>query len=1524
MYGPTEAAIHCTLVPRIHSTSNVGNIGIPLDTVSAFVIRPASDSLNTNPGEVEILQKGEVGELAMGGYQLARCYLNRPEQTAEAFFQTKDYGQLYRTGDKARFCSDGTFECLGRLNSSQVKLRGQRVELGEIEHVIFNTSDVSNVVAKVINGLLICFVIIRGASISSIDVLTNCRQRLPGFMIPAEVLIMSEFPQLPSGKVDRSTLEIQYKTLRESPLPDTDYPAHELEQKISNAVKEVLGFEIGPDSSLAAAGLDSLRAIRLSSRLRELKVPIEAFNIMKTDTIQIIAKDIEASHPPSSSTYDLSHDISGWKFIDKGLIPQITKMEDGLAVEDVIRCTPMQIGMLGETLQIRPAYCNRITLEFSSPLETSALISAFLKIAERNAILRTVFVQSQDTDSIFLQVILDHLPQFVFSEVPEFQPDWTLTDHAPILYPLRIQIQRYTLGSKALIQIHHSVYDGWSWDLMMIDLNLILGGIDPPRRSQFRDIVPFTFQAINSEEYTRSIDYFAALLQDFNPKSFPPFDNHVENGQSVRTEELQTKIGLEGLERVSKRLRVSSQSIIQAVFAYILGSYVGSSDTIFGVVSSGRNLPVDGVEEIVGPLLSTLPIRANIAHCRSAQDLILLINGQNRMLLKHHVVSLRDIRKACDLSPKTKLFDALFIWQQSLHNTSNQSYVHQVDATDFLEFGLVLEVEPIEGHVLFKVNYESTLISQDQVSIMLRQIEQLSISIVKDPMIIIENLPRVLDRTLLSSTETHVILWSQKGPEMDVVNDERSMNSSLERERDEPSNPLPIGAIGEIHILKESPDQHPQSIANSPNTRSGKSGRMLPNGSIQIMENVFPTFKRSDLQDSDTEQIKGTLLRVSKDTPSSESNRSNLEQAITRTISNATNIPSSSISRHTSFFKLGIDSISAIALSKSLRDQNLGNVDVAMILEHHTIAALSQEIERTALYPTSESAPTLDFSNVFSQEDEDRIRSSYGRAGKALLKILPCTPLQEAMLSTSQTDNKRAYTNSTTFKVNGDLRQLQEAWKVVVSRQQILRTVFVTTENRDHPFAQIVLRRHTIKWKKANTEKAPTDLEDLENDRPATTPLDNLEPPYEFTILMYGKETRLLLLMHHALYDAIAFELLLKEVSLVYQGLQLAPVVPIEPFLRDVLSMDQEQSMSFWKKKLREFQPQALPRKENLTLGTAISTNRNGVSRHICKRPLHLLQQDIRAISASLLGVTQACWIRVLSLLTGSVDVCFGNVMSGRTLNIDGLDRLISPCFNTVPVRVRLSEHLSNAQLIGELLENNRDTLAYQFTPLRRIQAAFGLGKRRLFDTLFLLQEPHDSLDASIWTVENDIGQMDFPIVLETVPIGSQDHLELLLHFDRNIFTNLEANMVLIMLENFLGNALSFPAAMTSDASFLGQPLLEFASCISDRQSQSASGNDPPSSTSLKDHHVSSVKTGWTETQSSIREVYAKLSGVSEGHIGLETSIFRLALDSISSVQAVPLLKRKGINVSAADVLEVRGLPPMLIQIANDILVSYN
>lgn len=208
MYGPTETAIHCTLQPRFSRSFPPKNIGFPLETVMTIVAAPGCTFSSTQ--DLEILSQGEIGELVIGGPQVADEYLNRSELTLASFIHDPEYGYLYRTGDKARLCSDGTIECLGRIASGQVKLKGQRVELGEVEQTIMKIDNCHSAVAAVIQDTLVAFCATNPCTVSRETVQEICRLWLPTYMIPTGIVLVDRMPQLPSGKVDKKALEVEY------------------------------------------------------------------------------------------------------------------------------------------------------------------------------------------------------------------------------------------------------------------------------------------------------------------------------------------------------------------------------------------------------------------------------------------------------------------------------------------------------------------------------------------------------------------------------------------------------------------------------------------------------------------------------------------------------------------------------------------------------------------------------------------------------------------------------------------------------------------------------------------------------------------------------------------------------------------------------------------------------------------------------------------------------------------------------------------------------------------------------------------------------------------------------------------------------------------------------------------------------------------------------------------------------------------------------------------------------------------
>jgi acyl carrier protein len=251
---------------------------VPLDGTPITIGRPlANTTLYVLDAAGERVPPGLTGELYIGGAGLAHGYLNRPAMTAERFLADPFSGvpgaRMYRTGDRVRFRADGRVEYLGRADH-QVKLRGFRIELQEIETVLESLSSVADAIAMLHASStgepqLIAYVRpAEGAAPEAAALRTHLRDKLPAYMVPAQIVTIDAWPRTPNGKVDRKAL----------PKPAADAgsqaayvaPQTDAERKIAEVWCELLEVQrVGARDNFFDLGGHSLLALRITTRLRE-------------------------------------------------------------------------------------------------------------------------------------------------------------------------------------------------------------------------------------------------------------------------------------------------------------------------------------------------------------------------------------------------------------------------------------------------------------------------------------------------------------------------------------------------------------------------------------------------------------------------------------------------------------------------------------------------------------------------------------------------------------------------------------------------------------------------------------------------------------------------------------------------------------------------------------------------------------------------------------------------------------------------------------------------------------------------------------------------------------------------------------------------------------------------------------------------------------------------------------------------------------------------------------------------------
>lgn len=513
-----------------------------------------------------------------------------------------------------------------------------------------------------------------------------------------------------------------------------------------------------------------------------------------------------------------------------------------------------------------------------------------------------------------------------------------------------------------------------------------------------------------------------------------------------------------------------------------------------------------------------------------------------------------------------------------------------------------------------------------------------------------------------------------------------------------------------------------------PMTVQGKiDKRRLMKASSSISHELSKQFAQLTKQDSDNRDWSWT------------------ERIVSQTLTTTVGCVLQQVDRHVSFFSLGLDSVSAISFSRLLREQGFHEADVSMVLKHSSVSKLSAKLAHGPEAAAIDKHGSRRLDEYFSQSEMESIVRKFDK--NRVLKILPCTPLQEAMLSSLSTRGTMSYYNHTVFEVHGDIDQLHHAWQEMASKHDILRTCITPTENERYSFAQVVLSSHEIEWTSVRLKYDDFDTALEVSMNKALRDTIEHKPQYSFTVFETAKKPALLLSMHHSLYDGEALQLLLNDVKAAYDGHRLLPPVSPESFLSRVHSLDLEEADRFWNIHLQNFKPKLFSPAFLGAITTQSENIRSVVTTECSSTSLVSLASYCKKFQISMLSLLQACWAKVLSLFLHTTDVCFGNVVSGRTLPLDGIEHIVAPCFNTIPIRLTLATDMSNVDLMHSAQQFNLSLLPFQFTPLRRIHRLKRSRDLRLFDTLFILQKPQQSLDNHIWSVKRNVGAMDVGLV---------------------------------------------------------------------------------------------------------------------------------------------------------------------------------
>ncbi|KAF4993883.1 hypothetical protein FDECE_13287 [Fusarium decemcellulare] len=720
-YGPTEMTVGCSFA-LVNEHATVRNIGLPLTSCACHVLLP--DSL-------EYALRGQAGELCFTGDIVGKGYLNRSD--AKGFVTGPNLQKMYRTGDVGRIMADGSIEYLGR-GDDQTKIRGQRLELGEVSEVLRTSSrvpiDVVTTIAKhpgLARSQLISFITRLGAqrrdvkeplSIVSMDIGTlgkdlrdKCRQKLPSYMVPDIVFPVNRIPY--AAMSDKVNIKPLQELFESQPLPSIlggnesthgglkeNRPLTADEEVVVDAICDTIAVDrpiINHDTNIFEIGIDSLSAINLSVRLRNAGLSASVALIMSNAVVEQLAR-----LPWNSTTASQQGLLSGvqkrFSNLESEFFDSHSTEIGKSAVSCVRPCLPLQEGLVARSMNSDSAiYVNHVVLKMNPAVDPVRLQNAWQKTSEQTEILRTVFVP---LPSEIVQVVLEPNRRVDWTErqydgleeaVADFQIrqdaiSQDITDNITSIPPLRI-LHAVTMGSRQplalFISIHHSLYDGASFGMLLQDFAAQYGQDKPsPKRGSPDAFIRY----VCSQNMDESRSHWCQALCDCRPTIFekPARDSAQLAYSTILSSSLSE------LEGCAARLQSTVSSLMQAVFALVLADAVGTSDVTYGLVLSGRTVPIAGADSVLLPCIATIPGRLKTEHLSTVEDVIHQVHKATAESLEYQHTSLRYIQRW--IKSEGPIFDCLFSFIRSTEYPGHDLW-EEMESTMPSDYPLALEVE---------------------------------------------------------------------------------------------------------------------------------------------------------------------------------------------------------------------------------------------------------------------------------------------------------------------------------------------------------------------------------------------------------------------------------------------------------------------------------------------------------------------------------------------------------------------------------------------------------------------------------------------------------------------------------------------------------------------------------------------------------------------------------------------------------------------------------------------------------------
>jgi amino acid adenylation domain-containing protein len=1316
-YGPSECTVGATI------NGNVG--GKPYITMGTGT--GASIWLADPEDHNKLVPVGAAGELLIEGPIVGMGYLNNPTKTNEVFIENPDFltkgsnsfpgrkGKLYKTGDLCRYDPDGFGEVIfvGRQDQ-QVKLRGQRIELAEIEynmqkHLPADTQLAVEVIKPGGTGeqTLVAFLVeqrksgmrhLDGQVFGSFsnkfqtalqEMTKHLFSDLPSYMVPSAYIPLWKMPLLVSCKTDRKRLReigngVTRQDLRRfnALLSEKKEPSTEMELKLIPVWAKVLGgdADFSANDNFFSMGGDSLRAMRLVPAAREVGIILTVPDIMLNPTLSAMAaKARPLSEEDSSEVLPFSMIGQEWDVEKcKAESAELCGV-DAANVEDVYPCTPLQEGLMALSAKFQDAYVAQRVADL--PVDVAhRLKSAFDQSVEGCAILRTRIINlpGRGLFQVVLkdgQLVREHgsdLAQYLKTDQAEPM------DLGSALFRYGIVHDGNSDKAQFIITMHHAVYDGWSMPLVFDRVNRAFVGLETSRPVSFKHFIKY----LTSQDPTVSKDYWKERLDGASPHQFPPLP---EKGYITRADSL-----VEQYVNVPTMAhnKLTLATIIRGAWALTSSLYMGHSDIIFGETLTGRSAPVNAIEEIEGPMITTVPVRVRLNLDRPISEFLQQVHAQTVQQIPHEHLGLQNIRRvskearhACELRTGLVLHpkeDENWNEGRTLENAPGDAFLPADDAEaarealKFNTYALMLVCTLDENGFLVMASFDSKCIAPPALERVLVVFNRIVTAFLGNPE------SKLGDVAVLDPEELHDALSLRP---TDAMVDSGIDMLPAQRQENGPAKTISPNEEKLISLLGR--------ILGMPGTEINPSDSFFELGGDSIGAMRLVSDARQQGLDISVAQI--FQSKSLSELASSVGNAK--EEKLLDVLARILGMPKSDISPSDSFFELGGDSIGAMRLVSDARTQGL-SISVAQVFQSKSLSELASLAKEA-----SSDEPKADINVPFAALgadaglfSADRMVSYVENPEWDIVDVYPTRPLQQlAVEGTVDLPRYSLRYELINFAMTIDKKKLEQACQDLVARNEVLRTVFVADEGKT---LGLVIRDLKVPY----AEVAVPEGEDLDAFAHNYVQEEiNLPKPHgssfvSFTLFTSASTnaSTLAFRISHAQYDEICLPLLFDQLSTLYADTEVVETLPFTKHVNHVVLNNIPKSVPYW---------------QSLLAGSQMSVLKPDIPLQAKKMADIYLEFDIssRPKDITIGSLPTAAWSIVLANRLQKRDVVFGEVVTGRNLGAPSADRIFGPTWQYIPFRVPFKASWTHLDLLKFVQAQHIESAAYEGMGLAEI-----------------------------------------------------------------------------------------------------------------------------------------------------------------------------------------------------------------------------